>query len=74
MLQTLNIPSIDKIKENSNYPEYLEEDVQDNVYGSVLQQAYDIFRLFNGNFVDVMRSSLSVLMNKFNLFFPDVNL
>ena len=39
-----------KGKDSSNQTEYLEDDVQDNVYEAVLKQAYNTYRLFWGTF------------------------
>ncbi|XP_063915286.1 vacuolar fusion protein CCZ1 homolog isoform X2 [Zophobas morio] len=50
IVMTLNLPIVAKGKDSSNQTEYLEDDVQDNVYEAVLKQAYNTYRLFWGTF------------------------
>ncbi|RZC40479.1 vacuolar fusion protein CCZ1 -like protein, partial [Asbolus verrucosus] len=47
---TLNLATMSKNKDGSNQMEYLEDDLQDNLYEAVLKQAYYIYRLFWGTF------------------------
>ncbi|XP_044269860.1 vacuolar fusion protein CCZ1 homolog [Tribolium madens] len=46
IVMTLTLPTEVKGKDSSNQIEYLEDDVQDNVYEAVLKQAYYTYRLF----------------------------
>lgn len=70
VVMTLNLPFIRKIKEGSEIIEYTEEDVQDNVYESVLKQAYHMYRLFSGTFVQAIeKTSLDILKTKLEQFF-----
>lgn len=39
-----------RTKDNTQNVEYLEDDLQDNVYEAVLKQAYYMYRLFWGTF------------------------
>lgn len=49
---TIYLPSVIKTKDNTQNVEYLEDDLQDNVYEAVLKQAYYMYRLFWGTFED----------------------
>lgn len=64
-----------KNKEGADYLEYQGDDVQDLVYQSVVKQAYNMFRLFNGSFSTIFTSNdQQVLKNKLDLFFTAVSL
>ncbi|KAH1011853.1 hypothetical protein HUJ04_001133 [Dendroctonus ponderosae] len=70
MFQTIALPVVTKVKENTSFIEYLEEDVQDNVYESVLRQLYDMYRLFWGTFQHTLeQSDLGTLMTKIEKFY-----
>ncbi|XP_048521602.1 vacuolar fusion protein CCZ1 homolog [Dendroctonus ponderosae] len=67
---TIALPVVTKVKENTSFIEYLEEDVQDNVYESVLRQLYDMYRLFWGTFQHTLeQSDLGTLMTKIEKFY-----
>lgn len=57
MIMTVSIPFSEKSKDNAPYLEYREEDVQDSVYEAILRQAYRMFQLFNGSFVNILSKS-----------------
>lgn len=51
--------------------EYHDEDVQDIVLQSLIQQAYKMYKLFNGTFNHILdRGSREALVHKLELFFP----
>ena len=51
--------------------EYHDEDVQDIVLQSLIQQAYKMYKLFNGTFNHILdRGSREALVHKLDLFFP----
>lgn len=56
MAMTLNIPFVTKIKDGAEYQEYQSDEVQDSVYLAVLQQAYQMFRLFKGTFGAILEN------------------
>lgn len=49
-IQTINVPSERKTRENTEYNEYKGDDVHDKVFQQVLKQSYLMFRLFTGTF------------------------
>ncbi|GLV34716.1 Caffeine calcium zinc sensitivity 1 [Carabus blaptoides fortunei] len=70
MVMTLSVPYICKTKEGAEYCEYQGDDIQDNVYQSVLRQAYSMYRLFSGTFHSVIASSdIFALKHKLEHFF-----
>ncbi|GAB0096920.1 CCZ1 [Sergentomyia squamirostris] len=52
MVMTINVPYVVKTKENVEYNEYRGEDVHDAIYEALLEQSYNMFRLFVGTFAD----------------------
>lgn len=58
------MPCVSKLKENANISEYQDGEVQDNVYESVLKQAYAMFRLFHGDFLSSMPTSDATNLQK----------
>lgn len=61
-------------KDGTNAMEYLEEEVQDNVYLAVLKQAYLMYRLFSGTYERTIETdSVEVLKNKLEHFFTAVS-
>lgn len=74
-LQTLNVPSVVKSKDNVQTVEYLEDDIQSNIYENVLQQAYSMFKLFHNKFSYVIEeNSLSALKTKLQRFYEQVSI
>ncbi|XP_074648417.1 vacuolar fusion protein CCZ1 homolog [Tubulanus polymorphus] len=70
MVMTVNIPTTEKIKDGQPHTEYLEDDVQDHIYESVLKQAYKMFRLFMGSFYSVCKKgNVQSLKQRFDHFF-----
>lgn len=63
-----------KVKENISNIEYLEDDLQDNVYEAVLKQMYYMYRLFWGTFQDTLdKYDLDVLKIRIEMFFNAVS-
>ncbi|KAJ8881119.1 hypothetical protein PR048_017592 [Dryococelus australis] len=56
MVMTVNVPAVTKTKDGMEYVEYQSDDVQDNVFRSVLRQSYRMFRLFKGSFCHILSS------------------
>lgn len=54
MVMVVSIPFKEKAKEGQNVTEYRDDHVQDSVYESILQQAYKMFKLFNGTFTTIL--------------------
>lgn len=70
MVMTLNVPYLCKTKEGAEYCEYQGDDVQDVVFQALLQQAYNMFRLFSGTFKSLNPSSnVEILKHKLENFF-----
>lgn len=72
MAMTVSIPSLTKVKDGTEYLEYQSDDVQDSVYLAVLQQAYQMFRLFKGSFTSILESKsgdVAYLKQKLDHFF-----
>lgn len=69
--QTISNPKVTKLKDNCNSIDYLDEDVQDNVFESVLEQCYLMFRLLNGSFKE-NSSNVAEFKTKLNLFYSEV--
>lgn len=73
-LQTLNVPVVTTTKDGSKSCEYLEDEVQNNVYTAVLKQAYLMYRLFSGTYEKAIETNnVEVLKNKFEHFFTAVS-
>lgn len=73
VLQSLVLPLANKVKENTSSLEYIEEDVQDNVYDAVLKQLYQMYRLFWGTFTSTLeKSGLDELKTQLENFFNAV--
>lgn len=53
-IMTLYVPFETKMKDNIEYKEYSGDDIHDEIFQSVLKQAYQMFRLFKGS----LRSNL----------------
>ncbi|CAG9768042.1 unnamed protein product [Ceutorhynchus assimilis] len=67
---TLTLPIVTKVKENATSVEYLEEDLQDNVYEAALKQAYYMYRLFWGTFQNTLdKNDLDTLKLRMEIFF-----
>ena len=65
---------MEKIKDNSICHEYSEADVQDNIYESVLKQAYSMYKLFNGTFNNTLeKRDVNTLISKFDQFYDTVS-
>lgn len=63
-----------KVKENISNIEYLEDDLQDNVYEAVLKQIYYMYRLFWGTFQDTLaKGDLNMLKSRIEMFFNAVS-
>lgn len=67
-MQTINIPNADKVKDEVNNIEKQDNNVLDNVYEAVLQQAYYVYRLFHGTLagakdVDTLKTTLQTFYN-----------
>lgn len=61
-------------KDGVTTSEYLEEEVQDNVYAAVLKQAYLMYRLFSGTCERTIETDgVEVLKNKLEHFFTAVS-
>ncbi|XP_076264681.1 vacuolar fusion protein CCZ1 isoform X2 [Rhynchophorus ferrugineus] len=70
IVMTLYVPLITKIKENVSSNEYLGDDLQDNVYESILSQAYHMYRLFWGSFCHTIDTyEIDVLKSRLDIFF-----
>lgn len=54
MVMVLSIPFKEKLKDGQTVTEYRDDHVQDSVYESILQQAYRMFKLFNGTFTTIL--------------------
>jgi len=58
-------------KESGTEIEYLEDELQNSVLQSIIQQAYSMFKLFNGTFTNIMdKFSVKTLRYKLDLFMP----
>ncbi|XP_066144360.1 vacuolar fusion protein CCZ1 homolog isoform X1 [Euwallacea fornicatus] len=67
---TLTLPIVANVKENISSIEYLEEDVQDNVFEAVLKQTYHVYRLFWGTLTDTLsKNDLGTLKNQLEAFY-----
>lgn len=79
MVMILEIPTITKMKDGAMICEYLEEEIQDKVYESVLRHAYAMYRLFWNTFqstlqkdgVEVLKTRLA---NFYSAYFKNMKL
>ncbi|KAK5639874.1 hypothetical protein RI129_010685 [Pyrocoelia pectoralis] len=70
MVITINLPYINKTKNDSTVVEYIEEDVHDTVYRAILKQAYCMYRLFSGTYSSTeQQHSITTLRSKLEHFF-----
>ncbi|CAI9723484.1 Hypothetical predicted protein [Octopus vulgaris] len=72
MVVTITIPSSEKIKDGQSFIDYQDEEVQDLVYDCVLKQAYRMFKLFNGSFMNILqrsKQSVVALQQRLEYFF-----
>ncbi|XP_050315800.1 vacuolar fusion protein CCZ1 homolog [Anthonomus grandis grandis] len=70
IVMSLTVPIATKTKENITSPEYLEDDLQENVYSPVLKQMYYMYRLFWGTLEDTFqKSGVDVLKGRLETFF-----
>ncbi|XP_025831375.1 vacuolar fusion protein CCZ1 homolog [Agrilus planipennis] len=78
MTMTLNLPFKVKSKEEVEQLDYMEDEIQDEVYNAVLKQAYDLYYLFFGSFSDGSGSDTillkSKLMNHFSPYLKSIKL
>lgn len=68
IFQTLNLPTVVKVKDGANNVEKLEDNLLDNVYEAVLKQAYYMYRLFHSTFantkdIGTLKSTLQTFFN-----------
>lgn len=69
-MMTLNLPTVTKSKDSSNQVEYLEDEIQDDVYEAVLQQSYFTYRLFCATFEQTIeKHDIGTLKTKLENFF-----
>lgn len=62
-----------QVKEGNDHCEYLEEELQDNVYEAVLKQSYAMFRLFNTTYESCLEiSGIEGLQRKMEQFYTAV--
>ncbi|KAK9709082.1 Intu longin-like domain 2 [Popillia japonica] len=74
MVMTLTTPFIDKTKDGTSTREYIENDIQDNIYQAVLKQTYSIYKLFNGSFSNTLqKSDIPTLKSKLEKFYVPVS-
>lgn len=70
MVITINLPYINKAKNESTVVEYIEEDVHDTVYRAILKQAYCMYRLFSGTYSSTeQQHSITTLRSKLEHFY-----
>ncbi|XP_077980451.1 vacuolar fusion protein CCZ1 homolog [Glandiceps talaboti] len=70
MVMTVTIPKSETEKDGQTIIEYHEDDVQDSVYGAVLEQAYKMFKLFMGTFTSILKqTNVQHLMTRLDHFF-----
>lgn len=73
--QILEIPTETKLKDGNMITEYLEDEIQDKVYESVLRHAYAMYRLFWNTFQSTIRNDgLEVLKTRLSNFFSGVSI
>jgi len=72
MVMVVNNPCLHKTPSNAPpFDEYLVNDLDDKVLKAVLQQIYNMFRLFSGTFQSILdRFSVKALVNKLEVFMP----
>ncbi|KAH0631947.1 hypothetical protein JD844_019859, partial [Phrynosoma platyrhinos] len=70
MVMVVRNPIIEKHKDGKSIVEYQEEELLDKVYSSVLQQCYNMYKLFNGTFQKAMEDGgVRVLKDRLEKFF-----
>ncbi|XP_030756051.1 vacuolar fusion protein CCZ1 homolog [Sitophilus oryzae] len=70
IVMTLSVPLVTKIKDSVSSNEYMEEDIQDNVYEAILSQAYYMYRLFWGTLEQTLvTGNADILRNRLDTFF-----
>ncbi|KAL3275991.1 hypothetical protein HHI36_020722 [Cryptolaemus montrouzieri] len=70
MVMILNIPTVTKVKDGASTVEYLEDDIQDKVYESVLRQTYLMYRLFWNTFQHTLdKDGLDALKTRLEQFY-----
>ncbi|KAF7242877.1 hypothetical protein EYD10_10657 [Varanus komodoensis] len=70
MVMVVRNPIIEKHKDGKPVVEYQEEELLDKVYSSVLQQCYNMYKLFNGTFRRAMEDGgARVLKDRLEKFF-----
>lgn len=70
IVMTLSIPYIEKVVKDQKITEYFADDIQPSIGEAVLQQAYDMFVLFNGVFQYIFeRYGLQALKERFEFFY-----
>ncbi|KAG8145661.1 putative Vacuolar fusion protein [Naja naja] len=70
MVMVVRNPVIEKHKDGKTVFEYQEEELLDKVYSSVLQQCYNMYKLFNGTFRKAMEDGgVRVLKERLEKFF-----
>lgn len=71
--QTLNVPWVSQSKDGTSVSEYMDEEVQDNVYQAILKQAYLMYRLFSGTYEKTVETDdVAVLKNRLEHFYTAV--
>ncbi|KAL3275984.1 hypothetical protein HHI36_020715 [Cryptolaemus montrouzieri] len=74
MVMILNIPTVTKVKDGASTVEYLEDDIQDKVYESVLRQTYLMYRLFWNTFQHTLdKDGLDALKTRLEQFYSAVS-
>ncbi|KAK2189620.1 hypothetical protein NP493_101g07016 [Ridgeia piscesae] len=69
-VMSVSIPYSQRVKDGQTFVEYHEEDIQDSLFRVVLQQAYSMFKLFNGTFHGLLeRSGIDSLKHRFEQFY-----
>ncbi|XP_034987327.1 vacuolar fusion protein CCZ1 homolog [Zootoca vivipara] len=70
MVMVVRNPIVEKHKDGKPVVEYQEEELLDKVYSSVLQQCYNMYKLFNGTFRKAMEDGgVRVLKDRLEKFF-----
>ncbi|CAH0547952.1 unnamed protein product [Brassicogethes aeneus] len=70
IVMTLIVPTVKKNKDSTSTIEYLEDDIQDNVYSAVLQQAYLMYRLFWDTFHNAFKKDdINVFKTRLDVFY-----
>ncbi|XP_022920945.1 vacuolar fusion protein CCZ1 homolog [Onthophagus taurus] len=67
---TLNVPYSDITKDGSTTREYIESEIQDNVYKAILEQSYKMYKLFNSTFqISLEKLDVNGLKSKLQKFY-----